>query len=135
MKVSELTGAALNWAVAYCDEPEHTKEQIVNLPVLVAHTKYSTDWSKGGPIIERERITVISAEYWDTDRGHVPIYAASRGPHGLTESYEHTQMDPTYMIDADDVIHGPTPLIAAMRCYVASKLGNEIDVPVELLGE
>ncbi len=28
---------------------------------------------------------------------------------------------------------GPTPLIAAMRCYVASKLGDEVDIPEELL--
>jgi hypothetical protein len=28
---------------------------------------------------------------------------------------------------------GPTPLIAAMRCYVASKLGDEVEVPEELL--
>jgi len=28
---------------------------------------------------------------------------------------------------------GPAPLIAAMRCYVASKLGNEIDIPEELI--
>jgi hypothetical protein len=27
---------------------------------------------------------------------------------------------------------GPTPLIAAMRCYVASKLGDYIDIPEEL---
>jgi hypothetical protein len=29
----------------------------------------------------------------------------------------------------------PTPLIAAMRCYVASKLGDEVDVPDELTEE
>mgnify|MGYP003443521145 FL=1 len=28
---------------------------------------------------------------------------------------------------------GPTPLVAAMRCYVASKLGDEVDVPEELM--
>ena len=28
---------------------------------------------------------------------------------------------------------GPTPLIAAMRCYVASKLGDEVNVPEDLL--
>jgi hypothetical protein len=28
--------------------------------------------------------------------------------------------------------HGDTPLIAAMRCYVASKLGSLVDVPKEL---
>jgi hypothetical protein len=26
----------------------------------------------------------------------------------------------------------PTPLIAAMRCYVASKMGDEIELPEEL---
>jgi hypothetical protein len=34
-----------------------------------------------------------------------------------------------------EFMQGPTPLIAAMRCYVASKLGEEIDVPNELTGE
>jgi hypothetical protein len=29
--------------------------------------------------------------------------------------------------------HGPTPLIAAMRCYIASKMGDEVKVPDELL--
>ncbi|MNW06473.1 hypothetical protein D3C71_2028910 [compost metagenome] len=28
---------------------------------------------------------------------------------------------------------GPTPLIAAMRCYVASRVGDEVDLPEELL--
>lgn len=28
---------------------------------------------------------------------------------------------------------GPTPLIAAMRCFVASRLGDEIEIPEELL--
>lgn len=27
----------------------------------------------------------------------------------------------------------PPPLIAAMRCYVASKLGDEVDIPEELV--
>jgi hypothetical protein len=29
--------------------------------------------------------------------------------------------------------NGPTPLIAAMRCYVASKFGDEVETPEELL--
>jgi len=28
--------------------------------------------------------------------------------------------------------YGDTPLIAAMRCYVASKLGNKVEIPTEL---
>ena len=31
------------------------------------------------------------------------------------------------------VMQAATPLIAAMRCYVASKLGEEVDVPDELI--
>lgn len=27
---------------------------------------------------------------------------------------------------------GPTPLIAAMRCYVASKLGDNVEIPEKL---
>ncbi|MCY1547037.1 hypothetical protein D9M68_830700 [compost metagenome] len=29
--------------------------------------------------------------------------------------------------------HGQTPLIAAMRCIVAAKLGETVDVPSELI--
>jgi hypothetical protein len=70
----------------------------------------STDWTQGGPIIERERIfvrpkTVGGWRCWIYD--------------GKGEGIKFDQ-------------HGPTPLIAAMRCYVASKLGDEVDVPEEL---
>ena len=39
-----------------------------------------------------------------------------------------------YGYDVQEIKYsGPTPLIAAMRCYVASKLGDEVDVPEELV--
>jgi len=66
---------------------------------------YSTDWSQGGPIIEREKIA--------TDYDH-DVWNAAK--YGLSW-----------------YVGGPTPLIAAMRCYVASKLGDEVDVPEELV--
>ena len=31
------------------------------------------------------------------------------------------------------IYYGPTRRIAAMRCYVAAKLGEEVDIPEELL--
>ena len=37
--------------------------------------------------------------------------------------------------DQTKMVYGPTALIAAMRCYVASKLGEEVDVPEELCGD
>lgn len=94
MKTSELTGIALDWAVGT------TGEYGVGF--------FSTDWAKGGPIIEREAIQITPDEY----KGAWFAYTTNEG-----EAYEGT---------------GPTPLIAAMRCYVASKLGDDIDVPEEL---
>jgi hypothetical protein len=72
------------------------------------YTQYSTDWAVSGPIIERER---ISPTYSQMNKDWQAAY--HEGP----QSYIHA---------------GSTPLIAAMRCYVASQLGDEIDVPEEL---
>ena len=70
-----------------------------------AEHEYSTDWAQGGPIIEREMIELVpqSPALWEA------MYRGQHIPHD-----------------------GPTPLIAAMRCYVASKLGDTVDVPEEL---
>ena len=110
MKTSELTGKALNWAVAKC---EGHNVFIKHAPVQVMYTPKgkrswyiytpSTNWAQGGPIIERERINLepfknINGEQWSSD--------------GEWDS--------------------PTPLIAAMRCYVASKLGDTVEIPEEL---
>jgi hypothetical protein len=122
MKTSELTGAALDWAVAKADEERDVlfcQRQYGRLLVRIAgdHETHnlewvyapSTDWSQGGPIVEREAITVSEGspvaglEWMACDRGSTHIQ------------------------------HGPTYLIAAMRCYVASKLGDDINIPEELL--
>jgi hypothetical protein len=120
IKTSELTGAALDWAVAKCEGyveyPEDScgGDQYWYLDAArapfcgVIHKeafKPSTDWARGGPIIEREKIAID----WDHD-----CWNAS------------TERCPAYY-------SASTPLIAAMRCYVASKLGDEVDVPEELL--
>jgi hypothetical protein len=99
MKTSELQGAALDWAVAKCQDKQGKGLDWVT-PAC------STDWAQGGPIIERERIAIEPAE----DVFDQPWYATVRDIAG----------------------YGPTPLIAAMRCYVASKLGNEVEIPEEL---
>jgi hypothetical protein len=97
MKTSELTGAALDWAVQIAEgyvQPD---------PIDFARNcfKPSTDWSQGGPIIEREKIAIdFDGSVWCASDNHKPL-----------------------------ANYGPTPLIAAMRCYVASKLGDNIDIP------
>jgi hypothetical protein len=104
MKTSELSGAALDWAVhqAWCEGACHDEP----------FPSYSTNWAQGGPIIEREKIN----HAWLTkqDLGMEP------------EHYCVAHSDGSY------ARYGPTPLIAAMRCYVASKLGDEVNVPKEL---
>ena len=102
MKTSELSGAALDWAVSYCVEWGR-KFPIMPLRVL----PYSTDWAAAGPIIEGERLSLL-------------LISKTGGWAARTEEYP-----PAY-------IQGDTPLIAAMRCYVASKLGNEVQLPEEL---
>ena len=102
MKTSELTGAALDWAVS--------KALGEYRPVSVPN--YSTDWAQGGPIIEREKIDLSMQFYgWVAHHGRYRANAMNL---------------PEYTQKAD------TPLIAAMRCYVASKLGDEVEVPPDL---
>lgn len=101
IKTSELTGAALDWAVAKC-------EGVTLEYGLTDDERYSTDWAQGGPIIEREQIDIV--------RVGISNHCSSR-----------TVEDGSIVR-----VYGPTPLIAAMRCYVASKLGDEVDVPEEL---
>lgn len=104
MKTNGLTGAALDWAVAKCEG--YTGVALQERTNTEWYSP-STDWAQGGPIIEREKLTVT--------------------PHKRGWSVE--------IWDLGTLLHmgvGKTPLIAAMRCYVASKLGDNIDIPEEL---
>ena len=108
IKTSELSGVALDWAVAKAEWLVHEGDM---RGVYIAD--YSIDWNHAGPIIEREM------------RLGMNLYGDG-GTFGA--SY--------YNIDAEDTeasLFGDTPLIAAMRCYVASKLGGTVEVPDELV--
>ena len=128
MKTSALIGPALDWAVAKCEgfsnlrmNPHRYAAFLIMTspranygPVLLANLDYSTNWSQGGPIIERERIEI--------KRGN-PLYF----PKDTIEINDYYEL-----LWLADKHYGPTPLIAAMRAYVASKLGNEVEIPEEL---
>jgi hypothetical protein len=115
VETSELVGPALDWAVAKCEDKNSAlhDDGITRCIVIVAPSGLykgrwspSTDWSQGGPIIERE----IESLY-----EHKPLECwAAKSKQG-------------------DLRYGPTPLIAAMRCYVASKLGDTVQIPRELV--
>ena len=103
MKTSELTGAALDWAVAKCEGVLMRWERSTHDEAPLEYSP-STDWAQGGVIIEREKIEVfIRDEKWFA-------YSSLSKPEDF---------------------YGETPLIAAMRCYVASELGDEVEIPEE----
>lgn len=74
----------------------------------------STSWAQGGPIIESQEITIkhvvpaMKDSIWQAHPSHTA--KGANGKWGV----------------------GPTPLIAAMRCYVATHLGEEIDIPRQI---
>ena len=118
MKVNELQGAALDWAVAKCEGVALDPNLLKDGHAVKFRFEPSTDWAQGGPIIERGKLTVaprdqksyVGQEAWTAYR---------------IETLFTDQGDREYQT-------GSTPLIAAMRCYVASNLGAEIDIPEEL---
>ena len=147
IKVSEATPSQLDWLVAKCegfdtrndciveymneqdsddvmefvcmaDDEDHARDQLTDaypestfVSAYWQEFKITADWSFCGPIIARERLCARPLKEvwgcWVTD-----LYGDI---HALSLSG-----------------FGPTPLIAAMRCYVASKMGDVVEVPEEL---
>lgn len=132
IKTSELTGAALDWAVAKCENIPSLHLVKKSGKVCVYGGVYgeisnidfpyqpSTDWAQGGPIIEREGIDLYCNV--PTNPRHPDLYWRGSWRARYCRCGFGTEF-----------IHGETALIAAMRCFVASKLGDEVEVPEELL--
>jgi hypothetical protein len=109
IKTSELSGIALDWAVAIC-----AGITVATLPgsnslfIGDGFDKFrpSTDWSQGGPIIAREKIS-----FMHHDDGKVSAIVFRKQAHSSI---------------------GTTMLEAAMRCYCTYKLGDVVSIPEEL---
>ena len=105
----DLEGDALDWAVS---KIQYTKPVQIGDSTVIVYKGVpfdyhpSTDWAQGGQIIEREKIEVFIRD------GEWFAYSSLSKPEDF---------------------HGETPLIAAMRCYVALSWGLEVDVPEELI--
>ena len=114
-KVSDLTLRQLDWAVATAlGVTVYISKQgkLMTAPYgSFNHRKGapwwfpSISWEQGGTIIEREEINILNQNR---------IVAWQRGRETFGAG-------------------GPTPLIAAMRCYVASKLGDDVEIPEEMM--
>ena len=121
MKVADAIGAQLDWMVAKADDNLHPKGAV--------------------RLLDGKVFTIEAGDYERSDRWQLydPSTDAAQG-HPIIESEEIMLLPPH---DDDgwtarcggDSYPGPTPLIAAMRAFVASKLGEEVDVPEELCGD
>ena len=124
IKVSEATNIQIDWLVAHCEDM--VESGAYGDPVVLdgeLHLHYcdvvldspyapSFDWSQGGPIIEREKISTLY---------HPDINCMTR------------EISPRWIGSVVSISNsGPTPLVAAMRCFVASRLGDTVEVPEEL---
>lgn len=132
----ELTGSALDWAVAKAQgllEPEEcfgkmTPPVVIDsefwaedgkpmvrlnpTPQVYCAPEYSpsTRWDQGGPIIEHH---IFILEDTDGGSGDTERWMA-QGGNGVVQ-------------------YGPAPLVATCRCLVFHKLGPQVDIPQELL--
>lgn len=95
VKISELEGDALERLVAKCEG----KASWIR--------GFTTEWEKGGPIIERERMTL---DFLDGSWRALILEGEQIASDG----------------------EGPTPLIAAMRCFVSYRLGSKVEILEEL---
>lgn len=119
IKVSEATLNQLDWLVAKC---ESSCKDVSNSDVIYWETVfvlweeyhdvmgYTTDWSLCGPIIDREGLE-LSVHI--IHNGVIVSWASEKDCPGDT---------------AKNAV-GKTPLIAAMRCYIVSELGDEVEIP------
>lgn len=122
MNTSELVDRALRYAVALARKDEGYRlyqncagrdgwevtwgeGRFPNQRAWLRDWPIEQDWGLAGPIVERENLEIGRTETdWRVQRYDFPCVA-----------------------------YGPTPLEAACRCFVRSRLGDEIDVPEELI--
>jgi hypothetical protein len=107
MKISELDGYLLDYYVAKASGIEAKVKNDICFTLIGGQWwpfSPSTQWTFGGPIIERERIEL----YCETEHDGVWISHPYKG---------------------GPASFGPTPLIAAMRAYCAPRLGEEVPDP------
>ncbi|MGE8466510.1 MAG: phage protein NinX family protein [Pseudomonas putida] len=120
VRVSNLIGVALDWAVTKAAGLEDTAKLVFpaiiderNQPCMVTRSwsawSPSTDWSQGGPLIDKHRGSTQHSPGLSEEACY------SGGPAG-----------------AGVWLYGPTALVAFCRGLVHYKLGDTVQVPKEL---
>jgi len=103
MKTADLTGALLDfWVAKATGAKPSVDSQMQFIP--------STSWEQAGPIIEREGIHIAPMP------GKGSTWCATAV--GRLQDRANATPGPW--------IQGPTPLVAAMRAFVAAKFGTDV---------
>jgi len=120
-KTAELEGAELDyWVAKACDDGNgNSRENFMDVHRL-GFLHYSSEWSLGGPIIERNFIQIYRNSVRDAS-GHFHGWVADCPR--FVELKPRPKATPGCSGSAID------PLTAAMRAFVAAKLGEEVDLP------
>lgn len=123
VKVSTASGLVLRYCVAKADGwSNEGLEDIANGDTYPEHD-FDVNWSLAGPIIEREKLTVMNRSVTNPNLQEWFAVAPEAIALAIAEDDDR---------DAAIGSEGPTPLVAAMRAFVASKLGDTVEVPEEL---
>jgi len=133
VKVSDLIGVALDFAVGIATGQkmqfvsiEHPKS-VAKGPDWIGSFEPSTDWSCCGPLIEQFQLTVSSPKS--------PVHRNGGPLSGWGESGAWTACtwDKGLNGKRSIVWSEEGPLVAICRAIVKFKLGDEIDIPDELI--
>src|ERR1700757_765990 len=108
MRVAELDGVLLDYWVAKAEGFRESFAQFKSSPV-----PYSSNWTYGAPIIEREKMSTV--KFGDQWGAFIPGGRADTSSDRIKGAGDY----------ADGL--GASALIAAMRAYVASKFGDEVE--------
>ena len=110
IQTQDLIGAALDWAVAKCENADTSIEHFIAMHSHYTYDHgtfdYSTNWSQGGPILQN----------------HI----------GALEDFVDEGWTACCMGHSVD---GNTPLEAVCRAYVTAKLGETVEIPDELIDD
>lgn len=129
VKTAELSGVQLDYAVAKAIGQQLTDEDFdKQTGVLWFESEHewriwtpSTDWSQCGPLIENYKLSLyLHTEYEINGEGVYDVYEAGCSTDWFVDA---TTPDP---VSTD-------PKVAICRAVVASKLGDEVDIPDELM--